>query len=53
MYVRPKPNESEEDLLQQQEEFYKLTAAKKITPAASIANAKPGSLAVLEFCFSL
>lgn len=42
MYVRPKPNESEEDLLEQQKKFFELTATNKVIPAASVVNAKPG-----------
>lgn len=36
MYKRPSKNESEEDLLKQQEEFFKLSSQKKITPAAKV-----------------
>lgn len=40
MYKRPDKNESEEDLLKQQEEFFKLTSQKKITPAAKFTTVK-------------
>lgn len=38
MYSRPKPSETEEDLLRLQEEYEKNKAANKITPAAKFVS---------------
>lgn len=40
MYARPKPGETEEDLLRLQEEFQKQKAENKIKPAATVVSNK-------------
>lgn len=50
MYSRPKANESDEDLLKQQEQFMKLKAENKIVPAASVKISQKGYIADLTSC---
>lgn len=43
MYARPKPGETEEDLLRLQAEFEKQKAENKIKPAATVVSSKTQS----------
>lgn len=43
MYSRPKPSETDEDLLRMQEEFTKINAENKIKLAATVISNKKGS----------
>lgn len=43
MNSRPKPGESEEDILKQQEEFFKLKAEHKIKPSVTVESQRKGS----------
>lgn len=40
MYSRPKPGETEEDLLRQQKEYFEKKAANSIKPAAKFVSEK-------------
>lgn len=42
MNTRPKPGESEEEILKQQEEFFKLKAASKIKPSVIVEAKQSG-----------
>lgn len=42
MNARPKPGESEEDILKQQEEFLKLKAANKIKMSVTVESEQKG-----------
>lgn len=46
MYARPKPGETEEDLLRLQSEFEKQKAENKIKPAATVVSTKTPSKAI-------
>lgn len=42
MNSRPKPGESEEEILKQQAEFFKLKAENKIKPSVSVESERKG-----------
>lgn len=43
MNARPKPGESEEEILKQQEEYLKLKAANKIKPSVTVESEQKGT----------
>lgn len=42
MNERPRPGESEEDILKQQEEFFKLKAENRVKPAVTVVSNRNG-----------
>lgn len=53
MYARPKPGETEEDILRLQKEFEKNTAENKLKPAATVISNKTKGIMILIFLNSL
>lgn len=49
MYARPKPGETEEDILRLQKEFEKNTAENKLKPAATVISNKTKGIMILIF----